>query len=524
LVLSSGAAKANDIYIAQSATGAGNGQDCADAYAYGFFNVAGNWGSGANQIGPGTTVHLCGTITTALTAYGSGSSGHPITILFDSASGGQISMAALPTSGGLVLNGKSYITVDGNNGAGAIQSTSNGSPKANCPSSTYTNALMSVGISAGSANNIEVRNLTVGPLYIHVCTADDNTNHTALTPPGPVAISFNGTNNLTVDGNTFHDGGWLLNGGGNSIFIHNNSFYNMDHGVGMGYASSAATMASVYAYNNDFGSTQAWDTDDNSFHHDGVHFFAYCANGSSYCSATYIQNLYVYNNHFHGIWDQNVTSFIFYEGNIQTSYIFNNWGDGSQMGAGPYIFETQGNNIQVFNNTIVGYTNTASQPGVFQFGGPNQYVENNIISTGKQLIGNSAAPFGFTTTISSFSHNLYANGGNNAFVWCAPSGGSCSFLGSGSFANYESLAGETQSVYQPSAGPNGVPPPGSAAISAGANLYSICNGQPNPGVGALCYDAAGSQRPSSGPWDAGAYNFPSGIVPSPPSGLSAVAY
>ena len=54
---------ANDIYIAQAATGANSGSSCANARAYSFFNTASNWGTGASQIGPGTTVHICGTIT-----------------------------------------------------------------------------------------------------------------------------------------------------------------------------------------------------------------------------------------------------------------------------------------------------------------------------------------------------------------------------------------------------------------------------------------------------------------------------
>jgi hypothetical protein len=63
-------ASAKDIYLAQSAAGAATGADCADAQAASFFNSSGNWGSGAAQIGPGTTVHLCGTIAASLTAKG----------------------------------------------------------------------------------------------------------------------------------------------------------------------------------------------------------------------------------------------------------------------------------------------------------------------------------------------------------------------------------------------------------------------------------------------------------------------
>ena len=45
---------------------------------------------------------------------------------------------------------------------------------------------------------------------------------------------------------------------------------------------------------------------------------------------------------------------------------------------------------------------------------------------------------------------------------------------------------------------------------AGVNLYSVCNGQPNPGLGALCSDYLGVARPTSAAWDAGAIQYSSG--------------
>src|ERR1700685_1857894 len=64
-------AAASTVYVAQSAAGSANGSSCTNAYAVTFFNASSNWGTGASQIGPGTTVDLCGTITTELTAHGS---------------------------------------------------------------------------------------------------------------------------------------------------------------------------------------------------------------------------------------------------------------------------------------------------------------------------------------------------------------------------------------------------------------------------------------------------------------------
>jgi hypothetical protein len=74
------AAAATNVYVAQASAGAANGSSCANAYPISFFGDGANWGSGANQIGPGTTVHLCGAIATNLTFQASGSSGSPVVL------------------------------------------------------------------------------------------------------------------------------------------------------------------------------------------------------------------------------------------------------------------------------------------------------------------------------------------------------------------------------------------------------------------------------------------------------------
>lgn len=67
-------------YIAQTAGGTNDGSSCANARPASWFNTSGNWGTSANQIGPGETVFLCGTITSGLTFQGSGTSGNYITV------------------------------------------------------------------------------------------------------------------------------------------------------------------------------------------------------------------------------------------------------------------------------------------------------------------------------------------------------------------------------------------------------------------------------------------------------------
>ena len=96
MLLTASYARANDIYLAQGGSGAANGADCADAFSTSFFNSGSNWGSGQSQIGPGTTVHLCGTITgsagsTGLTFQTGGASGRPIVLVFES---GRVSPAS----------------------------------------------------------------------------------------------------------------------------------------------------------------------------------------------------------------------------------------------------------------------------------------------------------------------------------------------------------------------------------------------------------------------------------------------
>lgn len=71
---------ATAVYLAQSAQGANNGTNCANARPASYFNSGSNWGTGATQIGAGTKVYLCGTITANLTFQGSGSMNDYVTL------------------------------------------------------------------------------------------------------------------------------------------------------------------------------------------------------------------------------------------------------------------------------------------------------------------------------------------------------------------------------------------------------------------------------------------------------------
>lgn len=73
-------ASAPTVYVAQAAKGSDSGSSCSNAHSVSWFNNNGNWGGGGTQIGAGTTVHLCGTITSKLTFGGGGASGNPVVV------------------------------------------------------------------------------------------------------------------------------------------------------------------------------------------------------------------------------------------------------------------------------------------------------------------------------------------------------------------------------------------------------------------------------------------------------------
>jgi len=122
-LLFSASARGEDFYISQTAQGGDTGLDCANAHSVSWFNMSGNWGTGAGKISAGDTVHLCGTITTSLVAQASGSSGLPINILFETDA--KISKAVCGSNGCINTNSKTYITIDGGTN-GIIESTTMG--------------------------------------------------------------------------------------------------------------------------------------------------------------------------------------------------------------------------------------------------------------------------------------------------------------------------------------------------------------------------------------------------------------
>lgn len=486
---------AGNIYISQSGTGSGT--SCADALPVSWFNNAANWGNGPTQIGPGTTVHLCGTITAAagasgfLTAQGSGTSGNPITVKFEP--NAVVQSPNFGVNGAIDLSGRSWITVDGG-GTGTIQNTLTGTSGGACPggpcafSTGHPLIEMSSG---GGASNILITNLNCWDIYMHLSTSD--------TSGGGECVSFINNNNITIDHVICHDGPECANGWGNNIVIAFNEFYNCNRCITFG---SNSPTSSLIVHDNYIHDHDNWNTTGDVFHHDGIHMFPGSAGNMS--------GVQIYNNVWANLGTCCTTAQIYFEGNFTNPIVYNNLCTDSESVRLCMWFDTDiggaTSGAQVYNNTMSngGFTCTG--------GCTNMTFKNNIFikqgtCSGSLWNMNSGA------SVTAMDSNVYETITSSCQI--SYSGTSYSSL-----AAWQSAAGfDTNSVNgslsQINLSADWHLQAGSIATSAGANLTSL-------GITALNSDKAGLARPASGPWDIGAYASGSTVArPAAPTGLTA---
>jgi hypothetical protein len=544
------ATTSRDIYFAQNAAGSNNGSSCANAYAY---NDGTNGWNVSNQQVAGNTLHVCGTITipsgsNAITFVNSGNSSSPITLKFEQ---NAILQAAYFGSGGnsaINVNGKSYITIDGGSN-GIIMNYANGTAGAStCPGVSNTgngscsNQQAASLIEADCATNCEIKNLTLGPDYVRASSGDgapcNFSNEGAIFISGSAA-----SDNFTIHDNTIHDGRWINTlefGNGSNFQFYNNTVYASGHAIAVEIGANS-TFDGMYFYGNHIYDFTEW-AGNSCFHNNSIHVFQSGANTTGS-----ITHLYIYNNEFDGSL-QNSTNHIYLEPNgsvksVGSAWIFNNvlTFAGDETGGDGILGATAGStSIFVANNTFIGNASNQSAP-VESCGGSNQPVgsttwTNNVsVACSTMWSGTNAGSGGPNFASGQPDYNLWAAGLGN--------GWQCD----GSF--YSTIAGwrgcignETHSAYfaaSPIPQCNSIhdcsnvrPQSGSSAIAFATNLYGTCNGQSTPGLGALCYDkpqnigpgsgsTVGNGRPTSGAWDAGAYQAGNSTSPLPPSGLSA---
>lgn len=524
-------ASATNVYIAQSAAGAANGNSCANAYAITFFNSAGTWGSGTTQIGAGTTVHFCGTITSSPQVQGSGTSGNPITFVWEPGAritlryGQMISLggsnAYLTFDGGIPCGPKTNCnTVEAANQrgyasgqTGIIEATANGSALAN------QNANTQAFYGCILCHDIEIRNLIIRNLYVHSLMSDStssaDTGNSIFQCPG--GGSGCGVGLISIHDLTVHDVGNALqiertaiNGGGNTtVNVFNVDFYHMNWAV----ENSGDGTRIFNFYNNYCHDTANWDTTSDAFHHNCLHM--YLISGTTSVATTF------YNNLSYGDWGlccSTATQMYLEFATPNNFNVFNNVSIQYGLNIVPSMLYGGAGSI-VANNTWIGtgFGGGRGNTECGAYGGTALTIENNACGGWGQYLAELDGAATFTT----WDYNQYGptgNSGNPPFVWHSS--------GYTNLAAFQSVCScDTHSAVQTDfkIDANGLSLAGSPLIGAGVNLTSVCSGQPNPGLGALCFDAAGNARPSSGGWDVGAYQHVGSSTIAPSGLLSAVA-
>ena len=501
LLLTASPAMATTRYVSQSGGLFGGGTNCngQTTISVATFN-------GTSQ-SAGDINWLCGTLTSALTPSGSGSSGNVVSIKFDT--GASLSMPAIPTTGGIVLTSLSYYLIDGGGGScgyvsrsnatcsqGVIKSTSNGTGLAN--------QVASIAIYAQNATNIEVKGLLIGPVYTHTSTSD-----LALSPPGAVCMLFQGGAHWKIHNNTMHDVSWCVDGGSatGDTQVYNNEIYNVDHGLGMGGPNTT-----IVVHDNHIHDFANWDTSNNSFHHDGMHLWGTTGSANT--------NAQEYNNLIDGDPGANWTADIYNEG-LDTGFLmFNNvalvpagrtsccgiidfWGNGYT-----------GDHNSAYNNTVIGayVAGNGSCFGVET--NTNLTIENNSIYGCNGIMGWDSG-----SSILTVDYNAYEDVGTdhgigaaaNTFGYPSPAPQSASFTSwkTNCSCDAHSQFGTTAQFAQNSNG----------SFRSGSFLQSNATNLTGLSIAPLDSDILGNARPGgSMVWDDGAY-YGSMNAPSPPTSL-----
>jgi hypothetical protein len=515
-------ASASAVYIGQSNAGTADGSSCANQLAASFFNSGSNWGNGASQIGPGTTVNLCGTITTALVAQGSGSSSATVTIQWQQGA----SLSVCNNVGALQLTTKSYFTVDLGGNSAAITCPNNGTG--------LGSGVGAVGIGANGnwMSHIEIRNGTIGPLYKYSCCGSDGLNS--------VSISlFGGTNNHFHDLTLINANGGISFQLGNNISSSGNEINNnncastigrcVDYSNGDG---SSVTDTAGKIHDNDITFGDGWYSGGGDYTHlESIRSFNYGGPNSN----DHIVGELIYNNYIHGQSTGDATSFIFIPEGLSScssnstlsAKIYNNLfvlTGGGGPGDGFIFTQDCEHTLEIYNNTIDGMNNSQMICMEIEGSQTTVTIKNNICENVQTMIYNAHS--GPTIIASNNDYYNVGKSGSNGWYWQGQ--------------EYETLAAWQSATGQdansvttnPGLASNYTMPSGSAVAGMGVNLTSLSTSTldeskpASEGPGAE--SASVVARASTGGWDPGAYA--TGQVSStppptlaPPTGLAVVS-
>ena len=475
---------AADIYVAQTTQGADTGTNAANAHSVAWLNTSGNWGVGANQVGPGVTVHLCGTITNSVSVLGSGTPGNPITFYFEP--GANFTSPAWLSYPGAIYCNKNYVTIDGGQN-GLIQNTANGTGLAN--------SVDSVGVYGDGASDFIVKNLTVANLYVRTGTTDEASFGSWAIVDRGTAINMK---NFIVTNCTIHDAvaGILgeYDAGCSNYVFSGNTIYNVNHGIDVPDRNSTSTLALVTISGNHIYSFTNWnDTLNNDYHHNAVYCWSVQGGTSK------LGTMAVFGNTFGpGLGDAYQTSLVFDEGAVTNVLLYNNLfyanrGEYAAMGL-VAISSTENAAFDIFNNTFFG----GGMGACIAFNGMTGTTQSLCITNN---LGSSSGGGSYIATYSIQPGTLIAGIDYN-ICYNFDSTGPFSYstnrsLNAQSFSQWQALGFDVHGLSSnPLVNSDGTLQTNSLAIGAGANLSSFFN-----------TNYAGNTRPSTGNWTIGAYQF-----------------
>lgn len=484
---------AEDFYLGSATVGAGDGSNCANARAYTWFNSSSNWGSGAGLIGPGDTVHICGTITVAggqsgFTFQGGGTSGSPITLVFETGAQLQAPYWATDPGGAIACSGRNYLVIDGGNN-GVIAASANGTGLANSSGSN--------GVFLNSCGNVEVKNLSIQNLYVRTPNSSDSCDC-------GFGIRTIDASNLSIHDNTIHDAEYGVyyryDTSAQSASIDHNTIYHTATGIVVGDGSSSATVAGVDLHDNEIYDQYFWDSPGDIFHCDGIHTWATNSGATT-------SNMRIFNNYIHGDMGGHLSGFIFASavgGSNDNLQIYNNvLASTTSCATNGYIFIWETGATKIYENTLVG-------PG----GNTCMGIWNDQVPTGSDIKNNIFS--GFRTAIYTPSGGGPIGSSDYNLINCTGNLAACMINQDTTYtlAGWRSATGFDVNSLGPSLDP------GLNSFRPNAGSPGVDKGTP---LGAnWAVDKIGVLRPQGAGWDMGAFEFVSGSTVSAPTNLQAV--
>ena len=325
---------AEDIYLAQSNQGNGNGSSAGNARAFSWFNNSANWSTVAGndgKIGPGDTVHIVGVINltgTSATAdnqlrfQGGGIPGNPITLKFEN--GGRLRhptgfpTGLLTASGSgihdVVVEGASSAPIKGGTTQIDLEVFDNGTKLGNQVDGNRIVFFDNCG------SNITLKNLYCYGAYVreYASASDPHASGNIIT--------FKGRHNLLVDNCKVEhgEGGIGVTGIGpgenNNLAIINSVVYATSTAIKMG-VNSGAVNNGVTISNNRLDGFGFWSgrASPNQHHCDGIQTITAGSNQEQ-------KNLTVAYNEIGpdlGLYGS-MNAHIFLEDNVHGLYVYNN--------------------------------------------------------------------------------------------------------------------------------------------------------------------------------------------------------